>query len=577
MQPEIDSQVLSTQLRNEKRRLRDPFAGQLPFDLGSYQLLNCIGRGASGAVYRARHRSLERDVAVKVLATGSMVGSRVDLFLDEIRHVGKLNHPNIVRATDAGESHGFHFLVMEYSEGIDASQLRRMHGPLAIAEACEICRQIALGLQFAHDHGLVHRDVKPANILLTARGEVKLIDLGIATHCESQLSDSNAPRLAVGTATYMAPEQWARMANVSACTDIYGLGCTLLRLIAGQLPAVNFAADQTRESQLRHLISSQCGKVPRRLRQFMQRMVSDDPLHRPSSAAGVADTLGKWSRNADLPALVSTYCEETGQPTGSQSPAISKRAEEQWTRRAVITAGAGIALGSAGILLRGWDDSPRLEKKMWRSLSSREPRILFSLEDSKQITCRATTAGIAIDSKQLALVSLGRPVASEFTMRADLKQANWTGDLGLFFCGGQADSRGAASESSNTWSFQSIDLRPSTEDIQYDSHRLLWSEWRIAKQGGEYSVKREPWAEARVEIEAKSATQSLVVQLGRNGMPAVEWNGQDMHANRWRLSTEGRRRLSLSADRLQIAFLGQLGLLNLSGANAFLQPQLAYL
>src|SRR5439155_10068971 len=122
----------------------------------------------------------------------------------EIRALARLDHPHIVRAHDANQADGLHFLVMEYVDGTDLGRRVRERGPLPVAEACAYVRQTAAGLQHAHDHGLIHRDVKPANLILTATRQVKVLDLGVALFAPERPE----PGRVVGTADYMAPEQW---------------------------------------------------------------------------------------------------------------------------------------------------------------------------------------------------------------------------------------------------------------------------------------------------------------------------------------------------------------------------------
>lgn len=135
----------------------------LPLEtIREYKLLAKLGEGGMGAVYKALHTRLDKVVALKVLPEGRMRdGGSVARFQREMKAVGRLDHPNIVRAMDAGEEDGTHFLVMEYVEGADLSQLAKNIGPLPVADACEMVRQAAIGLQEAHEHGMVHRDIKP--------------------------------------------------------------------------------------------------------------------------------------------------------------------------------------------------------------------------------------------------------------------------------------------------------------------------------------------------------------------------------------------------------------------------------
>ncbi|MBI2479966.1 MAG: serine/threonine protein kinase [Planctomycetia bacterium] len=205
--------------------------------LREYQLLERLGRGGMGTVYKALHTRLKRVVAVKVLPADRLNDpAAVARFQREMEAVGKLDHPNIVRATDAGEVDGIHFLVMEYVLGLDVSDLVRRAGPLPIAEACEIARQAAVGLQNAHEHGLVHRDIKPSNLMLTADGQIKILDLGLARLHDSQQGDLTSASQMMGTIDYMAPEQTSASRDVDIRADIFSLGATLYKLLCGQAP-----------------------------------------------------------------------------------------------------------------------------------------------------------------------------------------------------------------------------------------------------------------------------------------------------------------------------------------------------
>src|SRR5215813_4523267 len=184
----LDAEPLATELR--RRGLLTAFqAEQLlagraaDLVLGTkYVLLDKLGEGGMGAVYKARHRITRGVRAVKLIRSEYLTSKEaVQRFFLEAQAAEKLNHPNIVRAYDAGEDRGRYYFVMEYVEGEDLSKIVRQRGPLPIAEACEYVRQAALGLQHAHERGLVHRDIKPSNLLLAADGTtVKVLDLGLA-------------------------------------------------------------------------------------------------------------------------------------------------------------------------------------------------------------------------------------------------------------------------------------------------------------------------------------------------------------------------------------------------------------
>ena len=160
---------------------RSPATDELsPGPLGQYEVLERIGRGGMGTVYKARHPRLKRLVAIKVLPGDRLRDPQaVARFQREMEAVGQLDHPHVVRAHDAGEAKGRHFLVMEYVEGLNLSEVQGRAGQLRIADACEMARQAAEGLRAIDEHSLVHRDIKPSNLILDANGKIKILDLGL--------------------------------------------------------------------------------------------------------------------------------------------------------------------------------------------------------------------------------------------------------------------------------------------------------------------------------------------------------------------------------------------------------------
>jgi serine/threonine protein kinase len=315
--------------------------------LGEYRLIEQLGRGGMGTVYKALHTKLDRVVAIKVLALGRAQDQHaIARFEREMKAIGKLDHHHIVRAYDAREIDGTPTLVMEYTEGLDLGELVRRAGPLATGEACELARQAALGLQYVHEHGLVHRDIKPSNLMLTLQGEVKILDLGLARfHLDPPWDEARAdsgravaPEMtatdqAVGTADYMAPEQVSNSPDVDIRADIYGLGCTLYKLLAGRAPFDGPEHKGPGEKMVAHTrepvppIRQFCPDIPERLVAILDRMLAKDPEARYAVPAEVADALAPWGASADLTALLRRASDREAEPSGDRRTRPARAAQ----------------------------------------------------------------------------------------------------------------------------------------------------------------------------------------------------------------------------------------------------------
>lgn len=206
--------------------------------IGRYVVLEPIGAGAKGRVYKAEHRLMGRLVALKVIAPQiASKASTIARFHREMRLVGRLDHPNVIRAFDADQVGRLLYLVMEYAAGRSLDFLLLERGPLPPDEVLDYSAQAALGLDHAHSRGIIHRDVKPSNLLLDEDLRIKVLDLGLGAlmEADSQASFATANGSAVGTPDYMSPEQ-ATGREADGRSDLFSLGCTMYHLLTGQLP-----------------------------------------------------------------------------------------------------------------------------------------------------------------------------------------------------------------------------------------------------------------------------------------------------------------------------------------------------
>lgn len=269
-----------------------------------------------GQVFRARHTKLNKIVAVKVIrARGSVSRNRIARFEREMQAVGQLDHPNVVRAFDAGEADGVSFLSMELVDGIDLAKAAES-GMLDVADACEIIRQASLGLQFAHDRRLIHRDIKPSNLMLCrdplGNIGVKILDLGLAMIADEDMESQRLTDAgdALGTLRFMSPEQAEDTRTVDHRADIYSLGATMHRLLIGALP---FSGSEHRSpakyiraitSRDAPRVASQRADLPAELAEMIDRMLARDPLQRPANLHEVIRILEPLSQGHRLGELL---------------------------------------------------------------------------------------------------------------------------------------------------------------------------------------------------------------------------------------------------------------------------------
>jgi serine/threonine-protein kinase len=263
-------------------------ADGMPDRMGDFRVLKKLGQGGMGAVYLAHQESLDRQVALKVMAPA--VAARpnfVERFYREARSMAKLDHPNIVRGFAVGEANGQHYVAMELIDGKSMQDWLDKQGKLSVGDALHVAIKACDALQHAHDLGLIHRDIKPDNMLVTSKGVVKISDMGLAKQVDEDNSMTQSGT-GLGTPFYMAPEQARNAKHVDARSDVYALGSTLYHFLTGTYPFKG-------ESTLELILSKEKGQfptarrlnqeVPERLTLMIDKSLQKDPKHRYQSCA----------------------------------------------------------------------------------------------------------------------------------------------------------------------------------------------------------------------------------------------------------------------------------------------------
>jgi serine/threonine protein kinase len=301
--------------------------GQARWTLGPYRILDQLGQGGMGQVFKAEHTIMRRVVAIKVLPRNKSTPDAVERFRREVQAQAQLDHPNLVRAYDAGQDGNVHFLVTEYVPGLDLRRLIKGHGPLGMPAAAAVVCQAAKGLEHAHSRGLIHRDVKPGNLLVTPEGVCKVSDLGLAGFLHEGESDDKRNKT-VGTADYLSPEQVMTPEQLTPACDIYALGCTLYYAVTGKVP---FPGGTTREKARRHCHEQPMD--PRRLNPELETafvdvladMMMKDPAQRIATAAEVIPRLRPWAGD-DWPATVMSGTTRVDGSRGATPPPLPQSA-----------------------------------------------------------------------------------------------------------------------------------------------------------------------------------------------------------------------------------------------------------
>ncbi|MGA7276157.1 MAG: serine/threonine-protein kinase, partial [Candidatus Udaeobacter sp.] len=285
-------------------------AAEMLGKFGDYELLEEVGRGGQGVVFRARQKSLNRTVALKVISLGQWASkAHLKRFRREAEAVANLDHPNIVPIYEVGERDGSCYFSMKFVEGGQLDEVVR-RTPMSIRKAAELIAKVARTVHYAHEHGIVHRDIKPGNVLLDAESEPHLTDFGLARLVESESTITRTLEV-LGTPSYMAPEQAvANNADVSSATDVYGLGAVLYQLLTGHPP---FAGGTTFET-VRLVLDTEPRqprllnrKIDRELSTICLKCLEKDPMRRYLSALGLAEDLEHWLKHEPIRAKRSGF------------------------------------------------------------------------------------------------------------------------------------------------------------------------------------------------------------------------------------------------------------------------------
>jgi serine/threonine-protein kinase len=334
--------------------------------LGSYLLLEPIGAGGMGQVFRARHRLMRREVAVKLIRPEFAADpAALARFRQEVQAVARLNHPNIVVAHDAQQSGGQTFLVMEYCAGRNLRDIVRDYGPLPVGLCCDLLRQTALGLQHAFERGLIHRDIKPDNLLLL-RGEddadgpggaarVKILDFGLArlkaTPASAETPFTRAGVLC-GTPDFVAPEQALEPTSADTRADLYSLGCTAYFLLTGQAP---FPGGDAAQKLLQHRVAAPAPitalrpDLPASVVALVQQLLQKEPAARPQTAGELAEALGRLRLPVEslpkTPVLAEDRAGTNDVDGGAATPPAPSRPSQSWLRASLARLRAPVPPG----------------------------------------------------------------------------------------------------------------------------------------------------------------------------------------------------------------------------------------
>lgn len=375
-----------------------------------YHLLSMIGIGGMGIIYQAEHRMMERLVAIKVIDPRlTQKASAIARFRREVKAAARLTHPNIVSAYDAEQAGDLHFLVMEFVPGLSLARYVEKNGPLPPRFAASCIRQAALGLQHAFEQGMVHRDIKPQNLMLTPQGRVKILDFGLSRFAREEVAESQlegqSPSFGqgdltthgtvMGTPDYIAPEQIRDPRGADHRADLYSLGCTLYFLLTGRAP---FATEPTHQKLISHGNQAPAidpaAKIPADLLVVLRKLMAKSPADRYATPREVADALLPLVQPSSPPAAP-TPPPLPAEPAIVAPPIVRAKPEgddQGATRRALMLGAIGlggvVCLGGA---LLGWSWFARAQRVLLVV-----PPTVFDIREVEILTTRLRAAGVEV-------------------------------------------------------------------------------------------------------------------------------------------------------------------------------------
>lgn len=329
-----------------------------------YRILELLGAGSAGRVYLCEHVMMRRLFAIKILSEqASRRKETMERFYREARASGLLDHPNMVRCIDIDQRGAMHFLVIEYVDGINLYDYVQKNGPLAVDQAANYIAQAASGLQYAFESGLIHRDIKPGNLLVNRAGVIKILDMGLARFfhdVNGSITRETDREELLGTIDYIAPEQALDSHDVDIRADIYSLGASFYYLLTGRGPFLGSTAEKLMRHQVAkpHPIREMRPEVPEAIEQIVFKMMAKNPADRYQIPAEVEDALSDWlgelrpPAEAEMPvhcALVDRLVKQTASTQGTLSNigGVTLRPGSQVNMRSVAGAVARVTAAAA--------------------------------------------------------------------------------------------------------------------------------------------------------------------------------------------------------------------------------------